>query len=84
MSIVSYQKRNYRSPYFHKTVEIISENSLYKLRKAMYKKETFRCASIVRLWHYKANVIEMTICVHTVNGVIRIKIEHVLGMITSY
>ena len=50
----------------------------------MYKKEIVKCAATVCLRHYKANVIEMTICVHTVNGVIRIKIEHVLGMITSY
>ena len=32
----------------------------------------------------KSNVIEMTICFHTVNGVIRIKIEHIFGIITSY
>ena len=30
----------------------------------------------------KCNLIEMTICFHTVNGIIRIKIEHVFGMIT--
>ena len=32
----------------------------------------------------KYNVIEMTICFHTVSGVIRIKVKHVFGMITSY
>ena len=32
----------------------------------------------------KCNVIKMTICFHTVNGVIRIKTEHVLSMMTSY
>ena len=31
----------------------------------------------------KCNVIEMTICFHTVNGVIRTKIKHAFGMITS-
>ena len=30
----------------------------------------------------KCNLIEMTICFHTVKGVIRIKVEHVFGMIT--
>ena len=32
----------------------------------------------------KGNLIDMTACYHTVNGVIRIKIEHVFRMITSY
>ena len=32
----------------------------------------------------KCNVIEMTICLHTVNDVSRIKIKCVFGMITSY
>ena len=32
----------------------------------------------------QCNVIETKICFHAVNGVIRIKIEHVFGMITSY
>ena len=33
----------------------------------------------------KCNVIEMTICFHTVDaGVIRIEIKHVFGTITSY
>ena len=31
----------------------------------------------------KRNVLEMTICVHTINGGIRIKILHVFEMITS-
>ena len=31
----------------------------------------------------KRNVIEMTICVHTINGPIRIKILHAFEMITT-
>ena len=29
----------------------------------------------------KCNMIEVTICFHTVNGAIRIKIEHVFGIL---
>ena len=32
----------------------------------------------------KCNVIEMKISFHTVNGVIRIKVKRVFGMVTSY
>ena len=49
----------------------------------MCKKGIVRCAA-TDCGITKCDVIEMTICFHTVNGVIRIKIEHIFGMMKSY
>ena len=59
-------------------------NSLKKLGKVMCKRGIVTGAATLCLRPVKKhNVIEMTIVVHTINGVIRTKILHVFEMITS-
>ena len=48
----------------------------------MYKRGIVISAATFCRHIKRRNVIEMTICVHTINGVIRIKILHVFEMIT--
>ena len=66
-----------RSPYFHNAVKIISETLCINWerqcakRKLLYPLRRSVCGTAT------CNVIEMTICLHTVNGVIMTKIEHV-------
>ena len=50
----------------------------------MQKGNYYICCDGLSPTFTKCNAIEMTICFHTVDGVIRIEIKHVFGMITSY
>ena len=69
MSIVSYQKRNYRWLYFHNAVKIILETLFINWERQCVKEELLDalCRSVCGIT--KCNVIEMTICFHTANGV---------------
>ena len=50
----------------------------------MCKKGIVSRAAMNCLRHHKCNVIEMTVCFHIVNGVIKTKIKHAFGMVTPY
>ena len=73
---------NYRWPYFHNAVKSMLETVCTNWERQCAKRKLLdalrRCVCGIT----KCNVIE--ICFPTVNGVIRIKIDHVFGMITSY
>ena len=81
MSIVSYLKGNYRWPYFHNAIKIISETLCVNWERQFAKSEVLDVLRRSVCDITKCNVIEITICFNTVNSVIRIKIEYVFGMI---
>ena len=84
MSIVSYLKRNYRWPYFHNAVKIISETLCINWERQCAKRELSDALRWSVCGITKCNGIGRTTCFYAVNGLSRIKYEHVFGMITSY
>ena len=75
MSIVSYLKRTYEWPYFHIAVKIILETLCINWERKCGKRELLDALRQSVCSITKCNVIEMTICFHAVNGVIKIKTE---------
>ena len=70
--------------YFHNAVKIILQTLCISWEKQCANREWLDGLRGSVCGITKCNVIEMTICFLTANGVIRMKIEHVFGMITFY
>ena len=71
-SIASFSQGNYRWPYFHNAVKIISETLCENWERQSANGELFRRRNVLSAT-LKCNITEMAICLHTVKGAISIK-----------